>query len=313
MNATGSSRRSPTCGDTSRGTPRPMSATRPTRPGSYTRLARGSASEVLGPDIAKALVRKRPATVQVIVPPYAEALAFLPLEIAHASGKPLAQHDVTLVIQTGDSSLTATPRCGDRLRLLGLFSLPEGGQPLNLRRERHALVKLISGIAANGKAAEVRVLQYGVTRDRLRDVLEEAEGWDIIHISGHGRPGELLLETADGHARPGQRRRTGRSARPGPRARQARDRLRVLVRGPHRRRTASPTAASPSPLSRPVPIERTSVPRPLDRLPPNSPDASAAPSWRCATRSTTSSRWPVRQAVRPARREGPAAGARRRR
>jgi hypothetical protein len=37
-----------------------------------------------------------------------------------------------------------------------------------------------------------------VTRDRLRAVLEEAEGWDIIHISGHGAPGELLLEDAAG-------------------------------------------------------------------------------------------------------------------
>ena len=33
---------------------------------------------------------------------------------------------------------------------------------------------------------------------RLREVLEEAEGWDIIHVSGHGAPGELLLETASG-------------------------------------------------------------------------------------------------------------------
>jgi hypothetical protein len=44
----------------------------------------------------------------------------------------------------------------------------------------------------------VRVLQYGVTRERLRDVLEEAEGWDIIHVSRHGTPGELQLETAAG-------------------------------------------------------------------------------------------------------------------
>ena len=49
-----------------------------------------------------------------------------------------------------------------------------------------------------GRAADVRVLQYGVTRDRLRDVLEEDEGWDVIHISGHGAPGELLLETEAG-------------------------------------------------------------------------------------------------------------------
>jgi len=37
-----------------------------------------------------------------------------------------------------------------------------------------------------------------VTRDRLRAVLGEAEGWDIIHVAGHGAPGELLLETATG-------------------------------------------------------------------------------------------------------------------
>src|SRR5262249_48917013 len=40
----------------------------------------------------------------------------------------------------------------------------------------------------------LRVLQYGATRDTLRDALEEAEGWDIIHLSGHGDRGELLLE-----------------------------------------------------------------------------------------------------------------------
>ena len=82
--------------------------------------------------------------------------------------------------------------------MLGLFSLPEGKRSLNLRRERQELVRLIEGIAATGKAADVRVLQYGVTRKALRDVLADGEGWDIVHISGHGRPGELLLETASG-------------------------------------------------------------------------------------------------------------------
>jgi hypothetical protein len=32
--------------------------------------------------------------------------------------------------------------------------------------------------------------------EAIEDVLTEAEGWDVIHISGHGLPGELLLETA---------------------------------------------------------------------------------------------------------------------
>ena len=154
-------------------------------------------AQVLGP-VAAAMADAAPATVRVLLPPDAAWLAFRPLELAHAHEKPLAVQDVTLVMDTGTRAGRKTPT-GDRLRVLGLFSLPEGGQPLNLRRERYELVKLIERIAATGKAADVRVLQYGVTRDRLRDVLEEAEGWDIIHISGHGAPGELLLETTAGN------------------------------------------------------------------------------------------------------------------
>jgi tetratricopeptide (TPR) repeat protein len=154
--------------------------------------------QVLGP-VAAALVRKRPATVRVIVPEEARSLLFRPLELGHVGGVPLARQGVTLVMQLADDqddAAVAPP--SDRLRVLGLFSLPEGGQPLNLRRERHALVTLLNGIAAGGRAAEVRVLQYGVTREALRDVLQEGAGWDVIHISGHGAPGELLLETEAG-------------------------------------------------------------------------------------------------------------------
>jgi tetratricopeptide (TPR) repeat protein len=155
--------------------------------------------QVLGDTIAKALARNRNATARVILPPAAEALAYIPLETAHAAGKPLTAHGITLIIETAAAGAPSSPaEIRDRLRVLGLFSLPEGGSPLSLRRERHELVNLIRGLAANGRAAEVKVLQYGVTRDRLQDILEDADGWDIIHISGHGAPGELLLETANG-------------------------------------------------------------------------------------------------------------------
>jgi tetratricopeptide (TPR) repeat protein len=156
--------------------------------------------QVLGP-VAAAVAGAAPVTVRVILPQDAELLAFCPLELAHAGGRPIAAQQVTLVMDTGaDPSVGPGGKVpmGGRLRVLGLFSLPAGGKSLNLRRERQALVRLVERIAANGRAADVRVLQYGVTRDRLRDVLEEAEGWDIIHISGHGAPGELLLETAGG-------------------------------------------------------------------------------------------------------------------
>jgi hypothetical protein len=158
-------------------------------------------SQVLGQVVA-ALAERQSATVRVVVPPEAAELLYHPLELALVNGKPLAAQGVTLVMDTGTAGAATTGPPGDRLRVLGLFSLPEGSHALNLRRERVALVALIKGIAATGKAAHVRVLQYGVTRDRLRDVLREAEGWDIIHVSGHGRPGELLLETAAGQPDP---------------------------------------------------------------------------------------------------------------
>jgi CHAT domain len=160
-------------------------------------------AEVFGP-VAAVLARERPAAVRVIVPDEAKALLFRPLELAHVNGVPLALQDVTLVMQpagdddAGEVTTAATVPAGGRLRVLGLFSMPEGGQPLNLRRERYDLVRLVREIATKGRSADVRVLQYGVTRQRLREVLEEAEGWDVIHISGHGGPGELLFEKEDG-------------------------------------------------------------------------------------------------------------------
>jgi hypothetical protein len=162
--------------------------------------------QVLGP-VSGALLARHPVAVRVVVPPAAEALLSRPLQLGHAGGRPLAVQGVTLVMtplakaplgSAGAGEVPAKAPVGERLRVLGLFSLPEGGQALNLRRERHELVELIHRIDAAGKAADVRALQYGVTRESLRGVLEEAEGWDVIHISGHGAPGELLLETADG-------------------------------------------------------------------------------------------------------------------
>ena len=162
-------------------------------------------TDVLGA-VGAALVNARPATVRVTVPDQPEmarSLLFYPLELAHVQGRPLALQDVTLVMQLNKDAETVTvseeiSNARERLRVLGLFSLPTGAGVLNLRHERHALVSLLSGIAARGRVVDVRALQYGVTRDRLRSVLEEDEGWDVIHVSGHGAPGELLLEKEDG-------------------------------------------------------------------------------------------------------------------
>ena len=161
---------------------------------------------VFGP-VGAAMVKQRPTTVRVVVPnepPAAAQLMFVPLELGYAGGRPVGVQDVTLVMQHGADDTWARDRVpvGERLRVLGLFSLPTEGAPLNLRWERETLVRLFAEIGAVNRAVDVRVLQYGVTRHRLRDVLEEDEGWDVIHVSGHGAPGELELETEDGSADP---------------------------------------------------------------------------------------------------------------
>jgi hypothetical protein len=45
---------------------------------------------------------------------------------------------------------------------------------------------------------ELHVLQYGVTRERLEEALSDGRGWDVLHVSGHGLAGGLLLERLDG-------------------------------------------------------------------------------------------------------------------
>ena len=165
-------------------------------------LGRWITARVLGSSIVTALIENAPAAVRVVVPEDAKPLLARPLELAYLNGKPVATQEVTLIMQPPEAGRPASRPAGDRLRVLGLFSLPGGSKSLNLRRERHSLTRLVAGVQAQGRGADLRVLQYGVTRDHLREILAEAEGWDIIHVSGHGRPGELVLETAEGNPDP---------------------------------------------------------------------------------------------------------------
>jgi hypothetical protein len=159
--------------------------------------------QVLGRSIADALlVRARPAVVvRVRVPSVAERLLSLPLEIARhaASEDTLTRRGVCFVFETTGAEPSAADPVRERLRILALFSLPPVGSPLNLRRERQMLRRRVRDlVGARGLAVELHVLQYGVTRERLRDTLEQGEGWDVIHFSGHGMPGALVLELPDG-------------------------------------------------------------------------------------------------------------------
>jgi len=205
------------------------------------------------------------------VPDEAKALLYRPLELAYVNGTPLALRDITLVMQplgnddatgvndsaTGinrgaagmagaavvsDTSVGGTSEAlvGGRLRVLGLFSLPEGGQPLNLRRERYELVQLVQGIAAGGRSADVRVLQGrrdarpGVVRGPSRVARSRQRkgqaGYRIGVLVGGAdhRPAAPSARAATARAGPGRpcRRQAGRTWVPTGRARVSRRRTR---------------------------------------------------------------------------------------
>jgi hypothetical protein len=145
----------------------------------------------------------QPATIiRVLVPPEAQDLLFCPFELAHleTGGRPLVEHGIRFIYQHPDAPANpAAKHTAPVLRVLAVFSVPTDVNPLNLRRERYELRKLLLTIARiSGVAIEPRILQYGATRETLRDALQEAEGWDVIHLSCHGGKGSLLLETDQG-------------------------------------------------------------------------------------------------------------------
>ncbi len=141
-----------------------------------------------------------PVTVLVKVPPEASGLLYRPWEMAIAGGKPLALRNASLVYEImGEKPEIKTVPVQDRLRMLAVFSLPTDASSLSLRRERYQLMKLIRDLAqTRGFAIDMRILQYGTTRESLQEALEEGEGWDLIHFSGHGDKALLILEKPDG-------------------------------------------------------------------------------------------------------------------
>jgi len=148
--------------------------------------------------LREALWKKRALSVQVVVPEAAQDLLFRPFELARfANGKSFREAGVRFVYAikgTADGTENKEP-VEKALRILAAFSLPVRANPLNLRRERYGLQRLVRDLnQTQNLAVELRVLQYGATGATLRDVLQEKPGWDIIQISGHGQKGELLLE-----------------------------------------------------------------------------------------------------------------------
>ncbi|HEY1572478.1 MAG TPA: CHAT domain-containing protein [Pseudonocardiaceae bacterium] len=148
-------------------------------------------------DVAPELARAR-GPVRLEVPAEAAELAYRPWELAMVDGRPLIACRVTFVVDVGPRTTRKTD-VGARLRMLAVFSVPSDDGAPNLRKERYALARIVHQIGAiRGTGIQLRVLQYGASRERLRHALAEPEGWDVVHVSGHGLPAGLVLEDETG-------------------------------------------------------------------------------------------------------------------
>ena len=166
------------------------------------RVGAWAGAQILGESVGRAIVDAAPVTVRVEIPLGARFVLGWPLELAHGGGRPLAARgDVTLVYDLGVPSRAGSlgrPPAGE-LRMLAAFSLPTHTSVLALRRERYELARLIRRIGARqNRRVSLSLLQYGVTRERLAEVVDSGDGWDVLHLSGHGGRGQFLLEHEDG-------------------------------------------------------------------------------------------------------------------
>ena len=175
------------------------------------RVGAWAADAVLGRAVCEAIAAAAPVTVRVLVPERAGFVLGWPLELAHAGGRPLATRgDVTFVYDLAPAPaapvLGGGPGAGaggGGLRMLAVFSLPTATSVLALRRERFELARLVRRIAARQRRrVELAVVQYGATRERLAEIVQAGDGWDVLHLSGHGGRGQFLLENADGSPDP---------------------------------------------------------------------------------------------------------------
>ncbi|MCX4094474.1 tetratricopeptide repeat protein [Nocardia sp. alder85J] len=86
------------------------------------------------------------------------------------------------------------------LRILVAIAAPteSGGPVLDYEHELRNVLKAVKG--ARYGDAQVRIVEFATT-DAIRTELEQASA-HVLHLSGHGSPGHLILETDSGAARP---------------------------------------------------------------------------------------------------------------
>ena len=170
---------------------------------------------ILGPEIfGKLAASDQRRTLLVHLPtvsedPLAAAFARVPWEIARSAPgeKPLMER--SLVVRSITERTTARDdnvavaaeavTAGQSpLRVLVVFAETPGSRPLAMRRERQDLLDLFERAILPDRNIVIDTLCHGVTRTLLRQQITRAQGYHVVHWSGHGRHNRLELLGDDG-------------------------------------------------------------------------------------------------------------------
>jgi tetratricopeptide (TPR) repeat protein len=164
------------------------------------------AEQVLGADIFKPLyASEAQRTLRIQLPGagdeanhLAASLARVPWEIARPSAdKPTLGERNLLVRVVHDMAEPPTKPldipADETLRVLFVFAEARGSRPLAARKERRVLLELFAKEIYPDRRIEAHFLTHGVTRDRLRDQIQENNGYHVVHWSGHGHLNLLEL------------------------------------------------------------------------------------------------------------------------
>ena len=119
-------------------------------------------------------------------------------------GSPLVLHrNVAVYRLVGGLGTAPAHKVRGPLRLLVAIASPETGDAELLDYEAE-LARIVAAVEPARKRGEayVRVLNEGSLAAIHAALSQDPEGFHVLHLSCHARPGELLLETADGQPDP---------------------------------------------------------------------------------------------------------------
>lgn len=173
-----------------------------------TDLLAGEVGAALAAAVAKAIDRDEILELGVEAP----TLGTLPLEtlqlpsgdgeVAERGAVPLVLHgNVAMYRDVARPAAAKAYKVRGPLRILVAIASPESqlesGELLNYEAELARILASVEPARRRGEA-HVRVLAQGSLTAISRALANEPEGFHVLHLSCHARPGELLLETAEG-------------------------------------------------------------------------------------------------------------------